>query len=90
MGERQWDQHEILAALRRKGMTLTGLAQINGKAPGGFRTIWKRENADNERIIATFLGVPVEELFPDRYPKKTSTILSHEYLSESTAGRKVA
>lgn len=90
MGKRQWDQHEILAALRRKRMTLTRLAELNGKSAGGFRTIWKRENADNERIIAKFLGVPVEELFPDRYPKKTSTILSHEYLSESTAGRKVA
>lgn len=90
MAKRKWDQHEILAALRRKCMTLTKLAEINGKSAGGFRTIWTRPNAPNELIIAEFLGEPVEELFPDRYPKRTTTVLSHEYLSESTAGRKVA
>ena len=90
MGKQQWDQHEILAALRRKRMTLTRLAEINGKSAGGFRTIWTRPNTANERIIAEFLGEPVEELFPDRYPKRTTTVLSHEYLSESTDGRRVA
>lgn len=90
MGKRQWDRHEILAALRRKGMTLTRLAEMNGRAPGGFRTIWTRPNANTEQIIADFLGEAVEVLWPDRYPKRTTSVLSHEYLSESTAGRKVA
>lgn len=90
MGKQKWDRHEILAALRRKGMTLTRLAELHGKASGGFRTIWTRPNAANERIIAEFLGEPVEQLFPDRYPKRTTKILSHEYLEESTGARKVA
>lgn len=90
MGKQKWDRHEILSALHRKGMTLTRLAEMNGKAPGGFRTIWSRPNTSTEQIIAKFLGVPAEELFPDRYPKRTTSILSHEYVSESTGARKVA
>lgn len=87
---KRWDRHDILGELRRRQMTLTKLAEINGRSPGGFRTIWTRPNRGNEAIIAKFLGVPVEQLFPDRYPKRTSTVLSHEYLSESIGGRQAA
>ncbi|MGN7712964.1 helix-turn-helix domain-containing protein [Agrobacterium tumefaciens] len=87
---KRWDRHDILGELRRRRMTLTKLAEINGRSPGGFRTIWTRPNRENEAIIAKFLDVKVEELFPDRYPKRTSTVLSHEYSEESTSGRKAA
>ncbi|MBD8554880.1 helix-turn-helix domain-containing protein [Rhizobium sp. CFBP 8762] len=87
---KRWDRHDILGALRRRHMTLTKLAQMNGRSPGGFRTIWTRPNRENEAIIATFLGEKVEELFPDRYPKKTSTVLSHEYNSESMSTQEAA
>ena len=90
MGKRKWDRHEILAELRRRGMTLCALAERNGRSASGFRHIWARQNETDERIIADFIGVPVEELFPDRYPKRTTHILSHEYVSESTGARKVA
>lgn len=85
---KRWDRHLILAELRSRGMTLTRLAEMNNKAPGGFRTIWTRPNEGNEAIISAFLGIPVAELFPDRYPKKTTTILSHEYRAESTDSRR--
>lgn len=85
-----WDRHLILAELRRQGMTLTKLAEMNNKSPGGFRTIWTRPNEGNEAIISAFLGIPAAELFPGRYPKKTTTILSHEYSSESTHSRRAA
>lgn len=79
----EWDRHLILGALRRKSMTLTRLAELNNVSPGGFRTIWARPNARNEKIIADFLKLPVEELFRDRYPKRTTSILSPKYLSSS-------
>nr|DAO37963.1 MAG TPA: winged helix-turn-helix DNA-binding protein [Caudoviricetes sp.] len=75
----QWDRHSILGELRRRGMTLTRLAEIDKVSPGGFRTIWTRPNERAERTIAKFLGLPVEELFPDRYPKRTARILSPRY-----------
>lgn len=87
---KRWDRHGILGELRRRGMTLTKLAEINNRSPGGFRTIWTRPNRENEAIIANFLDIKVEELFPDRYPKRTSTILSHEYQTESTTRPKAA
>ena len=85
---KRWDRHLILAELRRRGMTLTRLAEINNKSPGGFRTIWTRPNEGNEAIISAFLDIPAAVLFPDRYPKKTTTILSHEYCGESTDSRR--
>lgn len=84
---REWDRHLILGALRRKKMTLTRLAELNNVAPGGFRTIWVRPNARNEKIIADFLSVPVEELFRDRYPKRTTSILCPKYLSNTADGK---
>lgn len=76
---RKWDQHSILGELRRRKMTLTKLAEMNNVSPGGFRTVWQRPNQNSERIIAEFLGIDVEELFPDRYPKHRATVLAPEY-----------
>ena len=76
----KWDRHAILGELRRRGMTLTRLAELNNVSPGGFRTIWTRPNSNSEAIIAAFLEVPVETLFPDRYPKTRSTVLAPEFL----------
>ncbi|WP_428429461.1 helix-turn-helix domain-containing protein [Pararhizobium sp.] len=80
----KWDRHSILGELRRRGMTLTKLAEMNDVSPGGFRTIWTRPNSNSEAIVANFLGIAVETLFPDRYPKRTARILSHEYTPESS------
>lgn len=87
---RQWDRHAILGELRRRGMTLTRLAELNNVSPGGFRTIWTRPNAKSEAIIAGFLDVPVEQLFFDRYPKRDARVLAPEYFDEAKKGGKAA
>lgn len=87
---RLWDRHAILGELRRRGMTLTRLAELNNVSPGGFRTIWTRPNAKSEAIIAQFLAVPVEELFADRYPKTRATVLAPQYIDEAKNGRRAA
>ncbi|ADZ70084.1 helix-turn-helix domain-containing protein [Polymorphum gilvum] len=79
MTKPQWDRHTILAELRRRGMTLSGLAEIYGLSRGGTGNIWTRANEPTERAIADFLGEPVEALFPDRYPKRRNKILSSKY-----------
>lgn len=79
----KWDQHAILGELRRRGMTLTRLAELNNVSPGGFRTVWKRPNQKSETIIAEFLETPVEELFPDRYPKTRATVLAPQYIDDA-------
>lgn len=80
----KWDRHAILGELRRRGMTLTRLAEMNNVSAGGFRTIWQRPNSKTEGIIADFLDIPVETLFPDRYPKTRATVLAPEYAKSSS------
>jgi Ner family transcriptional regulator len=74
-----WDSHSIKAELHRRGMTLTRLAEMNDLSSGSFRHVWKRTHRKAEAAIAAFLGVSVEELFPNRYPIQTSTVLSSKY-----------
>lgn len=59
-------------------MTMTGLAELNGLNPNNFRAVWSRVVRPAEKAISEYLGVPVVELFPDRYPERKSRILSKE------------
>ena len=60
-------------------ITLVKLAEIYNISPNSVRHVWKRQNQKAEAAIADFLREPVQELFPDRYPKRTATILSSKY-----------
>lgn len=94
MAKKTWNRHTILAELRSRGMTLAKLAEIYGISPHSVRHIWNRPNVKAEAAIAAFLGEPVEELFEDRYPKRTATILSSKYeklgASQNTPARSAA
>lgn len=79
MSKTKWDRHSIKAELHRRGMTLTRLAEINDLNPNRFRTVWNATHRKAEAALAKFLGEPVEELFPDRYPIRSSRILSSKY-----------
>ena len=80
-----WDKHAIKAELHRRGMTLTALATREGINPKSFRGVWARTHRKAEAALAKFLGVPVEDLFPERYPIRTSRILSTKYEAESAS-----
>lgn len=69
-----WTPKRILCEIHERDMTLEQLAIRNDRNPNSFRHIWKRPNAINEAIIAAFIGRKVEELWPDRYPKTSSSI----------------
>lgn len=79
MSKPKWDRFSIKAALHRSGMTITRLAEINELNPNQFRAVWSRTHRKAEAAIADFLGEPVEDLFPDRYPIRSSHILSSKY-----------
>lgn len=81
MSAHEWDRHSILATLRRKGMTLAGLAAHYKLSPNSVRNIWTRPNEKVERAIADFIDEPVERLFPRRYPKRRNHILKPEFAS---------
>jgi len=74
MGVIDWTSKRILCEIQERGMTLEQLAIRNGRNPNSFRHVWKRPNKINEGIIADFLGLKPETLWPSRYPKtKTRT-----------------
>lgn len=72
---KKWTKSEIKKQLEDRSMTLTGLAEINGLNPNTFRAVWSRTVRPAENALASFLNVPVEELFPDRYPIRKTRIL---------------
>ncbi|MEP2706235.1 MAG: helix-turn-helix transcriptional regulator [Roseibium sp.] len=84
-----WDKHSIKAELHRQGMTLAKLAELAKMSPNSFSHVWTRPVRKAEKAIAGFLGSEPKELWPDRYPIRTSRILSSKYeaLQASQKGR---
>lgn len=50
-----------------RGSTLTQLAVDNGLNPSACRQSLIRPQLKADRVISRFLGVPLHELWPDRY-----------------------
>lgn len=74
----KWDRHSILAELRRRNMTLAELTRAYQIPSSSVKNIWTRSNEKAERAIADFIGLPVEQVFRDRYPKSRSRIFKAE------------
>ncbi|MEP1931955.1 MAG: helix-turn-helix domain-containing protein [Roseibium sp.] len=74
-----WDQHSIKAEVHRQGMTLSQLAKSAGITANSFSHVWTRTVSRAEEAISAFLETPKENLFPDRYPKRSARILSSKY-----------
>ncbi|WP_208435866.1 helix-turn-helix domain-containing protein [Bartonella phoceensis] len=69
-----WDRHSILAELRCRNMILAELAKAYQLPSSGVQHIWARPNEKAEHAIADFIGLPVEQVFSDRYPKSRRRI----------------
>lgn len=69
MSERRtvWDKHAIKAEIYRRGETLSGLALKNGLPEASIRVSLDRPFPKADPVIARFLGLPLHELWPDRY-----------------------
>ncbi|HEY0328813.1 Ner family transcriptional regulator [Rhodopseudomonas rhenobacensis] len=68
----RWDRFSIKAEVQRRGETLTGLAIDAGLEESACRVALVRRNTRGEQAIAAYLGIPVEDLWPDRHkmPKR--------------------
>lgn len=69
-----WHPEIIKTAIRVKGMTLTRLATDNGLPEGTCRISLIRPHTEGDRVIASFLNVPLSELWPSRYDDEGNTI----------------
>lgn len=72
MQRQTWDRFSIKAEVQRRGESLTGLAIDAGLEESACRVALVRRNIRGEQAIAAFLGVSVEDLWPDRFkaPKR--------------------
>ncbi len=73
-----WTQIEVLAAVKMRGSSLRKLALENGYANAGqlYQMFYRNNAPKAQKIIADFLGLPPQEIWPSRYqssiPKCTS------------------
>ena len=62
-----WHPEDVKAAIRKKGVTLSELALREGFGESYLRNTLMRPLYEGERIIARFLRVPPQVIWPDRY-----------------------
>lgn len=62
-----WTRHDIVAAVRNRGTTLTDLSRGAGLAEGTCRAALSKPMPRANRTIAKFLGLNLAELWPDWY-----------------------
>lgn len=63
-----WHRQDIAAEIRKRGISVAELARRNGYSnPTTFYNVFKAPYPKVERIVADFLGVPPQEIWPTRY-----------------------
>jgi len=67
MDTQGWHREDIKAAIRKRGITVTELSELNGLEAAACRAALIRGHIRGEQVIASFLGVAARELWPDRY-----------------------
>jgi len=67
MAEKVWDRHSVVAEVKRRGETLTGIAKGEGLYDAACRQGVAGGSYAGAKAIAKFLGIPVRTLFPGLY-----------------------
>ncbi|WP_115720163.1 helix-turn-helix domain-containing protein [Gallaecimonas mangrovi] len=69
MGTPIKDMHraDIIAALKKRGTSLSALSRDNGLSSGTLANAMARPWPKGERIIADAIGLEVSEIWPSRY-----------------------
>jgi Ner family transcriptional regulator len=62
-----WHPADVLAALKKRGLTLAGLSVAHGYHPTAAGKALRRPWPALEVIIAAELGLPPQRLWPSRY-----------------------
>lgn len=77
-----WHKEDIKAAIRKKGLSLTALAITHSLPEASVRNALSRPLVSGEKAIASFLDVPLHELWPERWTKSGQRIrprYAHKY-----------
>ena len=69
-----WHPADVLAALKKRGLSLAGLSVANGYHPTAAGKALKRAWPAMEAIIAAALGVAPATIWPTRYDRSGEPI----------------
>lgn len=81
--ERDWESYDVIAALRKTGITLVELSRQSGLSSSTLSNALVRPYTKGERIIAERIGLPPEKIWPSRYKKKRSERRSRKTTNEN-------
>lgn len=68
-----WHNADIIAALKKRDLSLAELSRRNGYRSNGLKNALARRYPKAERIIANAIGVTPQEIWPTRYHKSFFT-----------------
>lgn len=69
-----WHRADIVAALHKRGVSLSQLSREQGLAPRTLNNAFSQHYPKAERLIAGVLGMTPEQLWPSRYFNKAPSI----------------
>lgn len=62
-----WHRADVIAELRKKGLSLSGLGRVNSLSPYTLKNALDKPYRRGEQIIADALGVEPKAIWPERY-----------------------
>jgi Ner family transcriptional regulator len=66
-GSVDWHPADVLAALKKRGLSLAGLSVAHGYHPTAAGKALKKPWPALEALIADAIGIPAAQLWPSRY-----------------------
>ncbi|EAV6588350.1 transcriptional regulator [Salmonella enterica] len=69
MMQPDWHSADIIAALKKRGTSLSAVSRKSGLASSTLANALNRRWPKGERLIADALGVAPEKIWPSRYRK---------------------
>ncbi|MDV5226348.1 helix-turn-helix transcriptional regulator [Providencia rettgeri] len=71
--EKDWHPADIIAAIRKRGSTLSQISRSAGLSSSTLHNTLVRRWPKGERIIAKYLEMKPEEIWPSRYKAKNDS-----------------
>lgn len=69
-----WHRADVVAAVRKRGKTVRQLSIDSGLSPNTLKSALQFKYPKGEKIIADFLGLEPEQIWPSRYINKSYNI----------------
>lgn len=70
MAKRDWQRADVMAALKKRRLSLASLSREHGLNSGTLYNALERPWPKGEKIIAEAIGVAPDEIWPSRYEER--------------------